>query len=194
MFISKERLRNIERHLQDLEDKQFEQGELIEFLIEHNKDDIVASTEFVKGEIFPSRRLFIKYINSNSKLCKLSTSLNTSMEIKHTERVNDDIFILHFEDTDIIEELKCSDKFFQLDKSKEEIIDITDIKARYENQEKVSENLKQSAQALGEAVKDLFGGCKKGECKCKKPNADKTEKQETAPKTRGRKKTNKEEK
>lgn len=192
MFISRERLKNIERHLQDLEDKQFEQGELINFLVEHNKDDIITSSEFVKGTLYPSRTLFIKYIGNNCSMCKIETNLDNTMEIKGIEKVEDDVYILHLVDTDTREEWRCKDKFLQLDKTTNVIMDITKIKARYENQEKVSANLKESAQALGEAFKGIFGSCTKNECK--KSSTDKTKKQETAPKSKSRKNTNKEEK
>lgn len=194
MFISRNRLKNIERHLQDLEDKQFEQGELIEFLVEHNKDDIITSSEFVKGTLYPSRTLFIKYIGNNCSMCKIETNLDNTMEIKGIEKVEDDVYVLYLVDTDTREEWRCKDKFLQLDKTTNVIMDITEIKARYENQEKVSVNLKESAQALGEAFKGIFGSCTKNECKCKKSSADKTKKQETAPKIKSRKNTKKEEK
>ena len=202
MFISRNRLKNIERHLQDLEDKQFEQGELIEFLTKYDKDAIVAETEYQKlqsknyweyASAYGNPHICIKYV-SDKKLRTISTGLCSSMKISNVEKVDDDIYILHFEDVDTREDWRCKDKFIQLDKTSNKIMDITDIKARYENQEKVSENLKESAQALGEAFKGIFGSCTKNECKCKKSSADKTKKQETAPKTKSRKNTKKEEK
>lgn len=201
MFIKQQVLDAINEKLNKLEVEQEKLNDTIHFLLKYNKDDIIANTIVCNvDEVdysysdFMYEHLSIKYISSYGTLQKIPTTLRRTMAIKDIEKVSDDICVLHFQDTNKDEDWKCPDTFLQLNKRKNEIMDITEIKARYENQEKVSENLKDSAQALGEAFKGIFGSCTKNECKCKKSSADKTKKQETAPKTKSRKNTKKEEK
>lgn len=83
------------------------------------------------------------------------------------EKIDDDNFVI-----------KCkayvnkvlTDKYFQLTKSTGQIIDITEIKAKYENQEKVSEKLKQSAETLGDALSSIFSAPKQKTQKKAKPS------------------------
>lgn len=60
--------------------------------------------------------------------------------------------------------------YIQIDKDRKQFYDITEIKRRYENQEKVSENLKQSAEALGDALSSIFSAPKQKTQKKAKPS------------------------
>lgn len=170
MFIKKEELNEIREKLgtynnrfAEIEKENKKLKGTIKFLCKHNRDEIVAEIETleVKGFYYDSF-IVIKYINEESELCKIQTDLNLYMQIKNIENISKYIYVLHFadirddEECKECEEEKQKDKFLQLDTFSNEITDITDIKARYENQEKVSAHLKESAQALSEVVKDFF--------------------------------------
>lgn len=161
MFIKKEELNEIKFKLRKLEEEQEKLQDTIKFLGQHNRDEIVANTKsfddceriffydtFEKGKI--------EYIDNFGEYQIQAIQLRKSMKIEDIEKVDNDIYVLHFKDTTKDESFKCDDKFLQLNKSTNEILDITDIKARYENQEKVSAHLKESTQALSEVVKDFF--------------------------------------
>lgn len=202
MFVKKQEFDKLNAKLDKLEKNQEHLQDTLEFLCHHDRDDIIADTRayvddaeyWYQNGVFDTLKL--SYINSKGLLQFTKTHLKPFMRLKSVEKVDGDdaIYVLHLKDTTTDNEFNCGDKFIQLNKVTNEIIDITKIKSRYENQEKVSANLKESAQALGEAFKGIFGSCTKNECKCKKSSADKTKKQETAPKTKSRKNTKKEEK
>lgn len=200
MFVKKQEFDKLNAKVDELTTRQNQLEDTVAFLSNHDRDEIVVNTINYNDDchyLYQTgiySNLKILYINKMGLLKSICTHLKRYMKLESVESIDDNICILHLKDTTTDMQYNCGDKFIQLDKLENEIIDITDIKARYENQEKVSANLKESAQALGEAFKGIFGSCTKNECKCKKSSADKTKKQETAPETKSRKNTKKEEK
>lgn len=176
----------------------------IDFITKYDKDAIRVMSDYETHYI----PFLGQYSDLESYLCAeyikngelYKTKIKTPYYVK-----NEDISIFEKIDYDTYI-IKCKayknkellDKYFQLTKSSGELIDITEIKQRYENQEKVSENLKSSAESLGNVIKDLFVGataknCKKGAKtsaeKCKKcGESAKTTKKTTTKKTTKRKK------
>lgn len=137
---------------------------LIEFLLENDRNDCVVKSKFNLCGWYD----VIEYVDSG-KLC----------DVKLPRNINgDDLSIIENNKESALFEMKragLKTKYYKLDKSQEMLFEITDLKEKFENQEKVSENLKQSAEAFGNSLKDIFESfksndnkkCDKEDCKCK---------------------------
>ena len=156
-------IRELKTEVEKLACKLEDNERLIEFLLENDRNDCVVNSKFNLYEWYD----VIEYVNSG-KLCNVRLPRNIN---------GDDLSIIENNKESALFEMKkvgLKTKYYKLDKSQEMLFEITDVKEKFENQEKVSENLKQSAKVLGNSLKDIMDKfittkkekCKKENCKC----------------------------
>lgn len=176
----KARVEELEKKFNEKIDKM---QKTIDFITEYDKDAIRFMSDYESHYVslwsqYPDSEYYLcaEYIK-NGELYKTKVKTPYYVEnedISIFEKIDYDTYIIKCK---TYQNKKLVNKYLQLTKSSGEIIDITEIKERFENQEKVSENLKSSAESLGNIFKDLFASepakkCKKGAKssaeKCKK--------------------------
>lgn len=128
----------------------------VEFLCNHDRKDCVINTKFNLG----TPMHYVEYIYDN-KLCSilLFSGLGLLLDVVENN-----------EDSCIIKEISYGfDKYYKLDKSSKNIVNVTNLYNKIDNI-KDCENLKQSAEAIGDALSSIFSASKQKTQKKAKPS------------------------
>ena len=161
----------IKNEIKTLEERIEKNEKLIKFLLANDRDACVINTQW---GFFESEDA-IEYIYKG-EFCSVKIPYGVCGGILST--------IENDKESAIFKESNAyKNKYFKLYKDKKIFVEITDLKEKFENQEKVSENLKQSAEVLGNSLKDIMDKfiptkkeeCKKENCKCQQNKNSKKE-------------------
>ncbi|MBQ7798517.1 MAG: hypothetical protein IJ371_05280 [Clostridia bacterium] len=175
----------IKNKIKELEERVEKNEKLIKFLLENDRDACVINTRWG----FWESEATIEYIYKG-EFC--------SVKIPYGVCGGKLSIIENNKESAIFEEA-YEKKYFKVYKDKKIFVEITDLKEKFENKEKVSENLKQSAEALGNSLKEIFdkfkqsdnenskNSVKNEQKKCRKCDCDNNQ-QNKNPKKRGTKK------
>lgn len=173
MFRNK-RIKELEEKMESMKKTIEEKLKALEFICKYDKNKIVYHKPKA-AEVFRNYYITEYVFNTIEYLydgCYHKVICNFADEVLDINKINDSQAIIHAKDE------KNTEKFYLLDLAFEHISEITQIKQQYENQQKVAENLKDSAQALCNTV-----------CEFEKIFAPIENNTDKPKKTRGRKKT-----
>lgn len=146
----KERIEILEIIRKNMEDKLVKQNELAKFLLKYDKKDIIVEFEPLFS-IFNDiqNTIVVRFIYNDElvvirKQCPLDT-----YEVGGVDNITSETDLIHIVNS------KNKDTYFQLDKPKKELSDVTAIANHFDEQSGIVQNLKSSSESLLNAIDKL---------------------------------------